>query len=128
MFWACCLEQHEDSGWHFHASVKLGGKGRRWLPVKKRFAQLHGGVQLNFSGGYNGYGMAHRYLCKEDTEVFRSPAHPDLSEIGAPRTSAVTRKRQEVTVTTKTDADGNEETTRVVRSKSGSTGGQVDNY
>ena len=35
-YWACCLEEHENtSGYHYHASVRLSGP-KRWNPVKKR--------------------------------------------------------------------------------------------
>ena len=33
-YWACCLENHQDGGEHFHVSIKLTGP-KRWLPAKK---------------------------------------------------------------------------------------------
>ena len=32
--WACCREDHEESGQHYHAALKLSGP-KRWKTVKK---------------------------------------------------------------------------------------------
>ena len=45
-YWACCLEEHENtSGYHYHASVRLSGP-KRWNPVKKRLHEKFG-IQVN---------------------------------------------------------------------------------
>ena len=82
--WACCLEQHQDGGEHYHMSVKLSGT-RRWKSVKDRVFESHGAV-LHFSESHDNYYTAYKYVCKSDKNVFTSEGHPNLNEIGSPRT------------------------------------------
>ena len=91
--WACCQEPHENSGVHYHMSLKLIGP-KRWKQVKDRMMKNHG-VVLNFSNAHDNYHSAHQYLTKQDTQVFLSPTHPNLSKIGSPRTKACVRAYRE---------------------------------
>lgn len=84
-YWACCLERHENTGgYHYHVSVKLSGP-KRWGPVKNAMIARHG-IVLNFSDVHDNYYSAFNYVTKTDKEVFKSVAHPDLQEIGSPKT------------------------------------------
>ena len=95
--WACCREEHAEEGFHYHCCVKLSGV-KKWLSVKKNIENKHR-IIVNFSDTHNHYISAYRYVCKEDTDVQHSIGHPDLSEVGSPRTKASTaayrRKRKE---------------------------------
>lgn len=82
--WACCLEQHKTSGEHYHLSVKLSGP-RRWKPIKKAVMDSQGAV-LHFSEKHDNYYTAYRYVCKSDKDVFLSQGHPNLDDIGSPKT------------------------------------------
>ena len=103
--WACSLERHKNtSGMHYHLCVKLSGP-KRWKSVKDNMMKNHG-VVLNFSGGHDNYYTAYKYVTKEDPEVYLSPGHPNLAEIGSPRTSkcirayrSASRKRKSSTST-----------------------------
>lgn len=84
-YWACCLEEHENtSGYHYHACVKLSGP-KRWNPVKKQLLEKYG-IVVNFSEQHGNYYSAYKYVCKKDTEVYKSANHPDLQEVGSPVT------------------------------------------
>ena len=84
-YWACCLEEHENtSGYHYHASVKLSGP-KRWDPVRKALLNNYG-LKVNFSDKHDSYYSAYRYVSKKDPNVFHSPNHPDLQEVGSPKT------------------------------------------
>ena len=97
--WAGCRENHADGGVHYHCSLKLTGV-KKWLLLKRTIEQKHK-VVLNFSDSHDHYISAYRYVCKEDQHVAHSPGHPDLSEVGSPRTktsiAAFRRKRREPT-------------------------------
>ena len=87
--WACSLEWHENtSGVHYHICVKLSPK--HWKSVKDKMTKNHG-VVLNFSDGHDNYYTAYKYVTKEDPEVYLSPGHPNISEIGSPPTSKCVR-------------------------------------
>ena len=45
--WACCLEKHENCGYHYHHALKLSGT-KRWLEAKKSIEAEHG-IAVNFS-------------------------------------------------------------------------------
>ena len=88
--WACCLELHENtSGVHYHLCVKLSGP-KRWKSLKDNMMKKHG-VVLNFSDSHDNYYTAYKYVTKKDPEVYLSPGHPNLEEIGSPRTSKCVR-------------------------------------
>ena len=44
--WACCVEDNQDGGKHYHASLKPDGV-KKWSQVKKNISSKHG-IQLNF--------------------------------------------------------------------------------
>ena len=92
--WACCIEKHQQQGFHYHLAIKLSAP-KRWLGCKKALERKHG-IQVHFSD-HEGYYSAYKYICKFDQDVFHSANHPNLQEIGSPRTSvcqqAYRRKR-----------------------------------
>ncbi len=75
-YWACCLENHQDGGEHFHVSIKLTGP-KRWLPAKKYLSE-HYGISVHFSDNHDSYYSAYQYVSKSDTSVFHSREHPML--------------------------------------------------
>ncbi len=83
LHWACCLEKHENGGYHYHLALKLSCT-KRWLEAKK-FIEAEHGIAVNFSD-HDGYCTAYRYISKSDDMVFHSTGHPNLDEIGSPRT------------------------------------------
>ena len=86
-YWACCTEAHADGeSKHYHCSVKLTGP-KRWNPVKETMKKRHG-IILNFKEDNENYYTAYRYVCKEkeDMNVYKSPGHPPLEDIGSPPT------------------------------------------
>eukprot|EP00794_Sanderia_malayensis_P000938 gene938-251_t len=91
--WACCKEMHEADGFHYHCCLKLTGV-KKWLSVKRDITKNHK-IVVNFSDSPSHYIYAYRYVCKSDTEVAHSPGHPDLSEVGSPRTKASTAALRE---------------------------------
>ena len=82
--WACCQEQHSNSGTHYYLTASVS-KMRRWKTVKK-FLQESYGISVHFSSKSLGYVAAYRYICKSDKSVLHSEGHPDLKQIGSPRT------------------------------------------
>lgn len=83
--WACCLEKHKMSGEHYHMSVLLSGP-RRWKKIKESVMANYGAV-LHFSDKHDNYDWAYRYVCKVDKHVVLSPGHPNLANIGPPKTN-----------------------------------------
>ena len=83
-YWACCLENHESTGQHYHISVKLSGP-KRWNPVKLELSRKHN-ITVHFSESTENYYTAYRYVCKSDENVYHSDNHPDLNDIGSPQT------------------------------------------
>ena len=112
-YWACSLEEHENGGEHYHVSVKLTGP-QRWIAVKRRLHEKHG-VTVNFSESHDSYYTAYKYICKSDTDVFHSANHPDLKEIGTPKTKkcikAYRKKCKNNTTSTSTTASTNDNIT-----------------
>ena len=86
--WACCLEEHKDEGSHYHVSLKL--TGCKWLKVKNAITKQHK-LTVNFSDNHDNYIAAYKYMCKTDDEVAHSNGHPDLSDVGSPRTKKSTK-------------------------------------
>ena len=82
--WACCLEDHQNGGQHYHMCLKLSG-AKRWKSVKNSFAEKKG-VQLHFSDHHNDYLSAYRYVIKTDQNVLKSSNHPNLEQVASPRT------------------------------------------
>ena len=91
--WACCLEGHEDGGLHYHLSLKLTAP-KKWLKIKNAIIKEHD-VTLNFSANNDYYILAYKYVCKADDEVFHSDGHPDLKDVGSPRTKRSTKAYRE---------------------------------
>ena len=84
-YYACCLEPHEkNSGYHYHVTIKLSGP-KRWNPVRRELLELHH-INVNFSEEAENYYAGYKYICKLDQNVYESPNHPNLKEIGSPRT------------------------------------------
>ena len=96
--WACCLENHENSGEHYHLCVKLS-EPKRWKAIKDKICREHG-IVLHFSEKRDNYYTAYKYVCKSDEDVFLCENHPNLEEIGSPATTKcinayrLSRKRQ----------------------------------
>ena len=44
------------------------------------------GIVLHFSAQHAGYNVAYKYACKSDPDVVHSEGHPNLHQIGSPRT------------------------------------------
>ena len=84
--WSCCIEDHKDGGKHFHLAIKLSAP-KRWKAVKNYVGKKHG-IALHFSDQPYGYHVAYKYVCKNKslTDVLHSPGHPNLQEIGSPKT------------------------------------------
>ena len=74
--WACCQEEHQDGGHHYHLAIKLG-EAQRWLRVKQRLQDDYGMV-VHFSGTHVNYYTAYQYVTKSDDSVVFSDGHPDL--------------------------------------------------
>ena len=92
--WACCKEDHKEEGFHYHCCLKLLGV-KKWFSVKEGITKKIN-IVVNFSDSHNHYISAYRYVCKIDKQVVHSENHPDLTEVGSPRTKAATaasRKR-----------------------------------
>ena len=53
--------------------------------MKEKLKDNHG-VVVNFSDGHDNYYTAYRYVTKQDAEVYHSVGHPNLNEIGSPKT------------------------------------------
>ena len=84
--WACCLEEHQSSGQHYHLCMKLSGP-KRWKAVKEKICADHG-IVLNFSDSHDSYYYAYKYVCKSDKNVLLSDTHPNLKEVGSPTTKS----------------------------------------
>ena len=74
-------------------SIKLGGP-KRWNPIKCTLFEKHG-VVVNFSESTENYYAAYRYVCKTDENVAHSSNHPDLKDIGSPKTKKCMKAYQE---------------------------------
>ena len=82
-YFRAALENHKDGGKHYHVTIKLDGPKLR-LPVKNILTASYD-IVVNFSESDDNY-SAYKYITKSDTAVFHSEGHPDLSEVGSPRT------------------------------------------
>ena len=84
--WSCCMEDHQDGGKHYHLAIKLSAP-KRWKVVKNYVSKKHR-IVLHFSDQLFGYHVAYKYVCKNKpfTDVLHSPGHPNLQEIGSPKT------------------------------------------
>ena len=91
--WACCREPHSEEGMHYHCSIKLTGK-KKWAMVRRNIQEKYG-INVNFSSRHDYYYSAYQYVVKEDSEVFHSRGHPDLSNVGPPRTSKCIRANRD---------------------------------
>ena len=61
-YWACCLEEHENtSGYYYHACVRLSGP-KRWDNVKGRLHEMFG-FQVNFSESHENYVLLSLQVC-----------------------------------------------------------------
>ena len=67
LHWACCLEDRQDHGKHYHLSLKLSGV-KRWKQVKDEIMKSHN-IVLNFSDRYENYHSVYKYNCKIDIQV-----------------------------------------------------------
>ena len=125
-YWACCLEPHKESGEHYHVVVKLSGP-KRWMVVKNRLMEKFS-VSVNFSEGHDNYYAAYRYIKKMDEEVYHSEGHPNLSEIGSPRTKNSTkalREKRKQARERNNETNTNSETEEAAGSSGGSKKGKV---
>ena len=84
MHWCCSKEYHQNSGVHYHMSVKLS-KCQRWLPAKK-FLSGRFGISVHFSSIHANYYTAWKYVTKEDDCAEESKDHLDLRTTKGPRT------------------------------------------
>lgn len=91
--WACCLEEHQEKGVHYHVSLKMTAP-KKWSKIKNTIVKEHN-VTLHFSDKHDNYIAAYRYVCKMDDQVFHSVGHPDLSEAGSPKTKSSTKAYRE---------------------------------
>ena len=57
---------------------------KRWLACKKALQEKHG-IVVHFPD-HDGYYSAYKYICKFDGDVFHSDNHPNINEIGSPKT------------------------------------------
>ena len=81
--WVCCKEDHKAGGFHYHLAILLNGVKKWFGPWK---AMYEDNVAISFSDSHNYYISAYKYVVKEDPDYIQSPGHPDLREVGSPRT------------------------------------------
>ena len=89
LHWACSKEAHVEGGFHYHCCLKLSGV-KKWSGVSKNIIKNHG-IVVSFSDSHDYYASAFHYVTKEDQYFIRSDNHPDLSEVGSPRTKVCTQ-------------------------------------
>ena len=97
-YWAYCLEERENtSGQYYRVCVKLSGP-KRWNPLKNLLKERHN-ITISFTENHERYYSAFTYISKTDRNVYISPNHPDLQEMGSPVTkkcmSALREKNRE---------------------------------
>ena len=63
--------------------MKLKGR-KKWLEAKRTLVTQHR-ISVHFSD-HDGYYSAYRYISKYDENIFHSTGHPNLDEVGSPRT------------------------------------------
>lgn len=109
-YWACALENHEKGGQHYHVALKLSGP-KRWFSVKSFLTDRYG-VVANFSESHDNYYAAFKYISKSDKNVYLSDGHPNLKEIGSPKTKHSTRayrKKHQINSIDSGDCGGHEQ-------------------
>ena len=79
LYWACCLESHQNGGDHYHVAIKLSAS-KRWKSAKE-YLQKKSGIAVNFSDSHKNYYTAFRYISKSDTNIFLSSNHPNLQNL-----------------------------------------------
>ena len=87
-YWACCKEQHKDSGEHYHLSLKLNGV-KKWSAVKDNINKDED-IVVHFSNKPSYYIASYKYVTKEDQDVYHSPGHPNLKDVSSPTTKKCT--------------------------------------
>ena len=86
--WACAKEDHKESGFHFHMTVKLSER-HRWRTVRK-YIETKYGINVNFSNRHDNHYSAWKYTTKEDLHYIQSQGHPDLTNAQPPQTTRAT--------------------------------------
>ena len=90
---ACCLEQHKNaSRQHYHVSIKLSGP-KRWNPVKTYLAERYG-ICVHFSESSATYYAGFKYISRTNKNVYESRNHPDLKDVGCPKTKKMHERLQ----------------------------------
>ena len=88
--WCCSVENHSDSGKHYHMALKLN-KVQRWLP-SKRYVSEQFGISVHYSNIHHDYYSAWQYVTKSDEAYAESDGHPDLSNVHVLKTTNVRGK------------------------------------
>ena len=83
LHYVVCKEPHEKEGVHYHCAFKMSGVKKWYQPWK---AMYNEGVTVSFSDSHDYYVSAYNYCTKMDEYFYTSENHPDLKEIGSPRT------------------------------------------
>ena len=80
------MGDHKNGGKHYHMAIKLSAP-KRWKGAKDYVSKKYE-IALHFSDQSHGYHAAYKYVCnnKPFTDVLHSPGHPNLQEIGSPKT------------------------------------------
>ena len=93
-YWACYLEEHENTlGEHYLMCANLSGP-KRWNAVKNYLMSNHQ-IVVNFSESHETYYTAYKYVCKKDCNVIHSQNHPDVQEVGSHKTKKYTKTYKE---------------------------------
>lgn len=87
--WACCKEDHEITGFHYHLALKLTGVFR-WKQIKTNILAKHG-FSVHFRTFTTGYYDAYTYVIKEDRGFVVSEGHP--VNLQPPNTNNAMRSR-----------------------------------
>ena len=84
--WSCCMGDHRDGGKHYHLAIKLSAPRR--CKAVKNYVSKKPGIALHFSDQSCGYHVTYKYVCKNMpfTHILHTPGHPNLQEIGSPKT------------------------------------------
>ena len=83
-YWACGLESQKEGGDYYHVSVELSC-AKRWLGVKNHLYTKYK-IPVNSSDKHDNYYTAFKYISKSNENVWTSLGHPNLKEVGSPRT------------------------------------------
>ena len=92
--WVCYQEYHKNKEIHYHMTVNMT-KLWRWKSVEEQLKSKHN-INVHFFDKSIGYIAAYRYICKSDKNVLHSENHPDLRDIGSPRTKAYMKSNKAV--------------------------------